>query len=127
VDRGTPWQGWAAFSLTVLAVLYSVALLVSILTVPEFQGGTTLFEYGGSATLLIFAQPLAFSLVVWALLNRHCKTGSRVAGRLAEVLVSLYVVYSFVGGFTISAGAFPAACFLLAAVLLTPRATPVSV
>jgi len=121
--RTTPWEAWAAFGLTVLAVLYGVALLVQILVVPEFASGKTLFEYGGSGTLLIFGQPLLVSLVVWVLLNRHCKTGNRAAGRVAEVGVSFYVVYSIVGGFTISAGAFPAACLLLAAVLLTPRGT----
>ena len=110
--------------MTLLAVLYSVALLVEILVVPEFAGGRTLYEYGGSGTLLIFGQPLVVCLCVWVLLNRHCKTGNRAAGHVAEVGVSLYVVYSILGGFTISAGAFPAACLLLAAVLLTPRGTP---
>jgi hypothetical protein len=119
--RATPWEGWAAFGLTALSVLYGVALLVEILVVPEFASGQTQFEYGGSGTLLIFGQPLLVSLAVWALLNRHCKTGSWAAGRVAEVGVSLYLVYSILGGFTISAGAFPAACLLLAAVLLTPR------
>src|SRR3954454_4989136 len=123
-QRATPWNGWAAFSLTGLAAIYSVALLVAILVVPESAGGKTLVEYGGSGTLLIFGQPLLVSLVVWVLLNRHCKTGSRAAGQVAEVGGSLYVVYSILGGFTISAGAFPAACLLLAAVLLTPRGTP---
>jgi hypothetical protein len=123
-DRATPWNGWVAFGMTLLAVLYSVALLVEILVLPEFRGGHTLFEYGGSGTLLIFGQPLVVTLVVWALLNRHCKTGSHTAGTIAEIVASLYIAYSILGGFTISAGAFPAACFLLAAVLLTPRGEP---
>jgi hypothetical protein len=118
---GTPWEGWAAFALTALAALYSVGLLVEIVVVPEFGSGQTLFEYGGSGTLLIFGQPLVVTLAVWLLLNRYCKTGNRAAGQVAEVGVSLYVVYSVLGGFTISAGGFPAACLLLAAVLLTPR------
>jgi hypothetical protein len=37
-----------------------------------------------------------------------------------------FLVWAFLGGFSLSFGTFPAACFLLAAVLLTPRGGPAS-
>jgi hypothetical protein len=101
-------------------VLYSLALLVSIFAVPEFSG-KTLYEYGGSGTVLIFGQPLVVSVAVWALLRRFCTTGDRITEVLVTALVWLYLAYSFVGGFTISAGAMPAAFLLVVATQFTPR------
>ena len=114
--------GIAAFGLTVLAVLYGLALLISIFTAPEFNG-KTLYEYGGPDTVLIFGQPLLVSIAVWALLRRFCTTGGRITEALVTALVWLYLAYSFVGGFTISAGAMPAAFLLVVATQFTPRGT----
>jgi hypothetical protein len=112
--------GIAAFGLTLLAVLYSLALLVSLFTIPEVNG-KTLYEYGGSETLLIFVQPLLVSIAVWALLRRFCTKGGRITEVLVTAFVWLYLAYSFAGGFTISAGAMPAAFLLVIATQFTPR------
>jgi hypothetical protein len=114
--RETPWYGWMAFGATVLAVLYSVALLAELLAENHFGGAASDLDI-----VLIFGQPLVVSLIAGILLHHHCKTGNRLTGKIAEFGVVLYLVYSVLGGFTIAAGGFTAAVLLLAAVLLTPR------
>jgi hypothetical protein len=113
-------RGRAPFGLTLLAVAYSVGLLIWVVAVPGFDG-ETLLEYGGPGSIAITAQPLLFSLLMWALLRRRCTTGSRLATATAWALGSLYLVWSVLAGFTLAAGAFPAAAILFIAVGLTPR------
>jgi hypothetical protein len=114
------WRGRAAFGLTLLALTYSVGLLAWVVSVPAFDG-ETLLEYGGPGSLAITAQPLVFSVLMWALLRRRCTSGSRVAIATAQVLGTLFLVWSVLGALTLAAGAFPAAVALVFAVLLTPR------
>jgi hypothetical protein len=114
-----PWQGRAAFALTVVAALYSVGLVVWVCAIPAVDG-RTLLEYGGPASLAITAQPLLLSFVMWGLLHRRCATGSRNATAVARVLGPLYLVWSVLGALTLAAGAFPAALLLLCALALTP-------
>jgi hypothetical protein len=119
--RATPWNGWVAFGVTLLAVLLSAATLGELLLEVELGDGATASELD---VILLFGQPLLVSLVVWTLLNRHCKTGSHAAGKIAEIVASLYAIYAFIGlvaGFAPAAVGVLIAPFLLAAVLLTPR------
>jgi hypothetical protein len=116
-------RGRAPFGVTVAAVAYSVALLVWVAAVPAFDG-ETLLEYGGPVSLAITAQPLLFSLLIWALLRRRCTTGSRVAITAAWTLGALFLAWSVLGALSLAAGAFPAAALLLVAVALTPGPDP---
>jgi hypothetical protein len=113
-------RGRAPFGLTLLAIAYGIGLLIWVAAVPAFDG-ETLLEYGGPGSLAITAQPLLFSLLMWALLHRRCTTGSRVASATAWVLGTLYLIWSVLAALTLAAGAFPAAVILLFAVGLTPR------
>lgn len=113
-------RGRASFGLTLLAAAYGVGLLAWVAAVPTVDG-ETLLQYGGPGSLAITAQPLLFSLVMWALLRRRCTTGSRVAATTAWALGSLFLAWSVLGALTLAAGAFPAAVLLLLAVALTPR------
>jgi hypothetical protein len=112
-------RGRAPFGLTLLAFAYSFGLLAWVVAIPSIDG-ETLLQYGGPGSVAITAQPLLFSLLMWALLRRRCTTGSRVATATAWTLATLYVAWSVFAGFTLAAGAFPAAVILLAAVALTP-------
>ena len=116
-------RGRVPFGLTLLAVAYSVVLLVWVIAIPSIDG-ETLLQYGGPLSVAIAAQPLVFSLLMWALLRRRCTTGSRMATATAWALGTLYLVWSVLGALTIAAGAFPAAVLLLFAVGLTPRPEP---
>jgi hypothetical protein len=120
--RSTPWNGWLALTMTVLATLLSAATLGWLLAENDLGGGGNVSD---AWLVLVFGHPLAVSLITWGLLHHLCKSGSNRSGRLAEIGVSLYVVFALLagllGGLAVAAVAFPAAGFLLAAVLLTPR------
>jgi len=119
--QAAAWRGGRVpFGLTMAAVAYGVGLLVWVAAVPAFDG-ETLLEYGGPWSLAITAQPLLFSLLMWALLRRRCTTGSRVATTAARALGGLFLAWSVLGALSLAAGAFPAALLLLIAVALTPR------
>ena len=113
-------RGRAPFGLTLLAVVYSLGLIAWVIALPAVDG-ETLLEHGGLASLAITAQPLLFSVVMWALLRRRCTTGSRMATVAAWALGTLYLAWSVLGALSLAAGAFPAAVLLLLAVALTPR------
>jgi hypothetical protein len=113
-------RGRTAAGVCVLAVLYSAGLLLCIAVLPTIDD-QTLLRYGGPWSLAIFAQPLVMSGVMWHLLGRRCQTGGARATTVAWTLASVYLVYSVIGGFTIAAGALPAAVLLFVAVALTPR------
>ncbi len=111
-------RGRVAFGLTAGAALYSVVLLAS-LTVPSVDG-QALFSYGGPWTLAIFAQPLVLTVVMFGLLRARCHTGSRAATTAARSIAVAYLLYSVLAGFSIAAGALPAALLLALATGLTP-------
>jgi len=118
--QAVAWRGGRVpFGLTMAAVAYGVGLLVWVAAVPSIEG-ETLLEYGGAWSLAITAQPLLFGLLMWALLRRHCTTGSRVAIAAARALGGLFLAWSLLGALSLAAGAFPAAVLLLVAVALTP-------
>jgi hypothetical protein len=58
---------------------------------------------------------------MWHVLRRRRHTGSERATAVAWTLACAYLVYSIVGGFTIAAGALPAALLMFLAVALAPR------
>lgn len=109
-----------AAGLCALAAVYSAGLLVSIAAVPTIDD-QTLLEYGGPWSFAIFAQPLLMSVVMWQLLRGRCHTGSDQATVGAWMIAIVYLVYSVLGGFTVAAGALPAALLIFFAVALTPR------
>jgi hypothetical protein len=121
-NRATPWYGWVAFALASLAVLYGAMFVIWAVAVPSYSGGTTFLDLSSStgAGLLLASQSLLASCVVWALLHRHCSSGDKLSGIAAEWLAVAFLVWAFVGGFSLSFGTFPAAVLLLAAVLMTP-------
>jgi hypothetical protein len=104
-------SGRVAFGLTVVALLYSLALLTWVVTEPWFEAWT----------FVIVLQPLVVTAVVWQLLHARCSTGSRVATTAAWLVVSLFFVWSVLGALTLAAGAFPAAFLLLLAAATTPK------
>jgi lysylphosphatidylglycerol synthetase-like protein (DUF2156 family) len=112
-----------AFGLSVVAIVYSVALLAAITAIPA-DDGQTLLEYGGPWSLAIFAQPLLVSVLMWHLLRRRCHNGSRHATRAAWVIATIYLIYSVLGGFSIAAGGLPAALLLFLALATTPPGSP---
>ncbi|MEJ7716082.1 MAG: hypothetical protein WKF40_10495 [Thermoleophilaceae bacterium] len=116
-------RGRVAFVLTALAAFYSVALLASVMAVPG-DDGQTLFSSERPWTLAIFAQPLALTALMFGLLRARCRTGSRAATTAAQAIAIAYLLYSVLAGFTIAAGALPAAFLLALATGLTPEGEP---
>ena len=103
--RETPLSGWAALSINSLAVLYGIAFLV---WAPNGLG------------LLLASQSLLISAAVWLLLHRHCTTGDTRSAWWAAFIVVTFMLWAFIGGFSLSFGTFPAACLLVVAAVLTP-------
>jgi hypothetical protein len=120
--RSTPWYGWVALALASLAAVYGALFIVWAVAAPSYSGGKTFLDLSSStgAGLLLASQSLLASCVVWALLHRHCSSGDRLSGTAAEWLTVAFLVWAFLGGFSLSFGTFPAAVLLLAAVLMTP-------
>ena len=116
-------RGAAAAGLSILAMAYGAALLVAVAVAPALDG-ESLLEHGGPWSLAIFAQPLVASAVVWSLLRRRCHAGGDGVTAAAWSLATVYLVYSVLGGFSIAAGALPAAVLMLLAVAVTPRGAP---
>jgi hypothetical protein len=119
--RETPLRGWVALSANSIAVLYGVAFLVWALAVPAYEGRTfvDLSSSVGSGVLLA-SQSLLVSVAVWMLLHRHCTLGDERSFRFGAVLVTVFMAWAWIGGFSLSFGVFPAACLLVLAALLTP-------
>lgn len=116
-------RGRLAFALTGLAAFYSVVLLGWVMAVSRVDG-QTLFSYAGPWTLAIFAQPLALTALMFGLLRARCHTGSPAATTAARSIAIAYLVFSVLGGFTIAAGALPAAFLLALATGFTPEGRP---
>ena len=114
------WRGRVAALLCVLAVGYSAGLLLSVVVIPTIDD-QTLLQYGGPWSLAIFAQPLLMSGLTWHVLRRRCHTGGDMATTIARTFAPVYLVYSIIGGFSLAAGALPAALLIVGAVALTPR------
>lgn len=118
--RFESWRGRVAAGLCVLAGVYGAGLLLTITVIPTVDD-RTLLQHGGPWSLAIFAQPLLVSAMMWHVLRRRCHGGSDRATTVAWTLASVYLIYSVVGGFSIAAGALPAALLLFLAVALAPR------
>jgi len=61
---------------------------------------------------------------MFGLLRARCRTGSRAATTAAQSIAIAYLLYSVLAGFTIAAGALPAAFLLALATGLTPEGEP---
>ena len=73
-----------------------------------------------AVSLLFTAQALAVTGAVWALLHRHCTTGSRAAFSAAWALAALAAVWGVLGAASIGFGLLLPAVLLLAAAATTP-------
>ena len=113
-------RGRLAFALTVLAFVYSLALLFVIAVVPG-DGGETALEQATIRNLAIFAQPLLVTLALWSLMRGRCTTGNDGATAAAWTISTVYLLYSVLGAWTIAVGALPAALLLFIAAHVTPR------
>ena len=119
--------GRRAVILTVLALLWSVGLLVAALVAPVY-GSATLVDENGAQVLLVVGAPAAVSAVVWLALWRRCSRGGAVSGYVAWTCVALLSAFCVVALASIGMFVAPAAILLAWAVSLTPsgqdRATP---
>ena len=122
MDRET-LRGRIAFAFALGAVVYSVALIAWVVGVPSIDG-QTLLSYGGPLSLVITAQSLPISLLVFMLLRRRCTAGSVAASDGAWILGWSFFTWSIFGGFTVAAGALPAAALLLISIGMTPIPAP---
>lgn len=112
--------GRRAFTSTILALLWSIGLLIAALTVPVYGSEGTLVDVNGHGVLLVVAVPAIVSLAVWAALLRRCSRGGRVSGFLAWCGISLLAVFCFLAVFSIGLYVAPVAVLLARAALLTP-------
>jgi hypothetical protein len=77
--------------------------------------------FGDWLAYAIYAQPIVVSAVLFVVLRAYCTTGRRPFVWLAATIAGLFAVWGFVGGFSLGAGAWPAAWLLVAAVAVAPR------
>jgi hypothetical protein len=102
-------KGRVAAVLTILAIAYGCALLAfAAVALPPLG-------------VLLAAQPLLVSLVMWPLLRARCTAGSSGATFASRAIAYLYLPWSVLGAASLAIGAFPAAVLLTAAAALTPR------
>ncbi len=105
--------------LTVLALLWSVGLLIAAIAVPVY-GSATLVDENGHGVLLVVAVPAAISVAVWIALWRECTHGGRVSRYVAQACVWVLAAFCVMGILTIGAFVAPVAVLLAFAVSLTP-------
>ena len=103
-------QGRIAFGFMVLATGYGVVALALASAA------------WGPAAAYIWVQPLLVAALLWVLLHRACSRGDERAALIAAAIAALYLVWSFLAGFSVAAGGLPAAVLLCLAVALTPVA-----
>jgi hypothetical protein len=106
-------RGRLAAALTLAAGCYGVAITAWY--------GT---QFGGGFAYAIYAESIVVSALLFVLLRAYCKSGRRSLSVLAATIATLFFVWSVLGALSLAAGAFPAACLLVAAVALTPRGQP---
>lgn len=102
-----------------LAVLWSVGLLVAALVAPVY-GSATLVDENGTRVLLVVAVPAVISVVVWLALWLKCTRGGRVSGVAAWTCVCLLGTFCVIGLASIGLYMIPVALLLARATTLTP-------
>lgn len=103
-------RGRLAATLTLAAGAWGVFLAVT--------AGT---QFGGGWAYALYAQSTVVAAVLFVLLRGYCVSGLRSLRVVAATFAALFGVWSVLGALSLAAGAFPAACLLIAAVALTPR------
>ena len=108
-----------AFVLTLLALVWSIGLLVMALFAPEY-GSTTLVQENGAGVLIPVGIPAVISAAVWLALWRRCTRGGSVSGVVAWTCVSLLVVFCLLALASIGLFVIPVAVLLACATSATP-------
>lgn len=117
------FRGRQAFVLTLVAFLWSVALLPAALVLPLY-GSASLVDENGTGVLGFIALPAVLSAMAWVALWRKCARGSRVGGYVAWMCVLVLAGLSLVGILTIGIFIAPVALLLARAVGQTPSGPP---
>jgi hypothetical protein len=112
-------RGRRAFVLTLLALVWSIGLLVTALFAPAY-GSTTLVQENGSGVLIPVGIPAVISVAVWLALWRRCTRGGSVSGVVAWTCVSLLVVFCLLALASIGLFVIPVAVLLACATSATP-------
>ena len=86
-----------------------------------FLTATAGTQFGGGWAYPLYAQSTVVAAMLFVLLRGYCISGLRSLKALAATFAVLFLVWSVLGALSLAAGAFPAACLLVAAVVLTPR------
>ncbi len=117
------YPGRRAFVFTVVALLWSIGLLIAAFMAPVY-GSATLVDENGRGVLLVVAVPAVISVAVWIALWRKCTRGGRVSGYVAWACVSILAALCLVGILTIGVFVAPVAVLLARAASLTPSGSP---
>jgi len=115
--------GRRAFVFTVLALAWSIGLLIAALVAPVY-GPATLVDENGRGVLLVVAVPAVTSVAVWIALRRKCTRGGRVSGYVAWACVWVLGAFCLVGILSIGVFVAPVAVLLARAASLTPSGPP---
>jgi hypothetical protein len=127
-------RGRWAFSLTVLAFGWGVALLVAAFVFPAYSSSaasapsgisvpsasSTLVQVNGLGVLVPVGLPALIAAVIWFALHRKCSRGSRPGGYVAWTLITLLIAFSLVAIASIGMFVVPVALLLAGAASLTP-------
>jgi hypothetical protein len=117
------FRGRRALVLTLVAFLWSVALLVAALVVPIY-GPATLVDENGTGVLRFVVLPALLSATAGVALWRKCARGTRGGEYVAWACVLVMVALSLVGILTIGIFIAPVAVLLARAVSQTPSGPP---
>lgn len=121
--------GRRALVLTVLALVWSVGLLVAALVVPVYScagtcsGGGTLVDVNGTGVLLVMAVPALLTVIVWAALWRKASNGGRASTWVAWLAVSALGIFSLLGILSIGIFVLPVFVLLACAASSTPSSS----
>jgi hypothetical protein len=106
-----------------LAVLWSIGLLLVALVAPVY-GSATLVDENGLRALLVVTVPAVITVAVWIALWRRCARGGRVSGYVAWTCVTVLAGFCVIGLASIGLFVAPVAVLLARATSLTPSGSP---
>jgi hypothetical protein len=134
VNEDAHRQGRWAFGLTVMAAVWSVAILIGAFLWPAYAvesvgpGGhavsstQTLVQVNGLWVLVPVLIPASLTVIVWFLLHRRCSQGGRWAGAGAWTVITVLWGFTVITGFSIGELVLPISLLLTVAARLTPPA-----